>query len=106
MTAAPYDAGNPPAVEDMEALARLARQQELDDLGALLAMPEGRRFLRRLLVATGPLTVSRACDPTAFHREGVRSVGLWVLAESMEADAAAAASLLAEYAVTKGVIDG
>jgi hypothetical protein len=102
----PCDAGATAQVDDMAALARLHREQEMGDLRALLAMPEGRRFLRRLLIATGPLASGYTGDPsTTAFKQGVRWAGLWVLRESMEADAVAAASLLAEYAVTEGVMN-
>lgn len=102
----PYDAGAADQVLDEETMARMQREMEVADLRALLAMPEGRRFLRRLLVATGPLASGYTADgSTTAFKQGVRWAGIWVLRESMEADAVAAASLLAEYAVTEGVMN-
>lgn len=102
----PYDAGASDQVEDLADLARMQREQEVGDLRALLALPQGRRFLRRLLIATGPLASGYTADSsTTAFKQGVRWAGLWVLREAMEADAAHTASLLAEYAVTEGVMN-
>lgn len=106
MDGKPYDAGSTDQVQDEEAATRIKREQEIADMRALLSVPGGRRFLRRLLVATGPLASGYTTDQnTTAFKQGVRWAGLWVLGEAMEADPAGASSLLAEYAVTEGVMN-
>lgn len=81
------------------------RRRDLEDLRAVLALPEGRRVLRRVLRTAGPLTlgVGDTADATSF-RQGGRWLGLWLLAEALAADAAAAAVLLTDYATEQGAI--
>lgn len=67
-----------------DAIARAARPAptpaEEPDLRALMALPEGRRFMYRLLSAAGCFRSSFAVDPhqTAFN-EGQRNIGLWAM---------------------------
>lgn len=54
-------------------------QQELEDLRAVLKLPAGRRFFRRLLSAGNVLGSSMAADTrTTEYNEGLRAVGLWM----------------------------
>jgi len=58
---------NQPAAED-------------DDLAAVLARPEGRRVLRRLLDRSGLFAASLTADPLLLaYREGGRALGLALL---------------------------
>ena len=66
----------------------LRRQQEQEDLKHLLSQPEGLRVLRRIVKQSGVLTSSYAVNDSlaTAHNEGLRSVGLWLLAEVERAD--------------------
>jgi hypothetical protein len=106
MNGKPYDCGDAGHVGAAQDEARMRRDMDLADLRKLLDLPEGRRFLRRLLAATGPLASGFAGDASATaFKQGVRWAGLWVFKEMTEADAIAAATVFAEYAVTDGVMN-
>ncbi|GAB3129709.1 Bbp19 family protein [Novispirillum itersonii] len=81
------------------------RRRDHDDLRAVLALPEGQRLLRRILRTAGPLTLGLGdtAEATGF-RQGGRWLGLWLLAEALAADTAAAAALLTDYATEPGAI--
>lgn len=63
------------------------RRQELADLRALLATPEGRRVLWRCLEFTDLYHCAAEADERADHaRRGQRKVGVWLLQEIAAAD--------------------
>ncbi len=91
------------AVDEAEDLAPRQRRkktkadQARDDLKAVLALPEGRRFIRRVLEKTAPFSSSFSPDAGEMaFREGHRNVGLILVAMLAEADAQALAALLIE----------
>jgi hypothetical protein len=68
-----------------------------DDLRAVVALPEGRRVLRRLLEKTAPFASSFDSDPAVMaFREGHRNVGLILISMLAEMDGQALAALLVE----------
>jgi hypothetical protein len=68
-----------------------------DDLKAVLALPEGRRFIRRVLEKTAPFSSSFSADGMAMaFREGHRNVGLILVAMLAEADPVVLAGLLVD----------
>ena len=73
---------------------KLAREQELADLRAVLKRPQGMRVLKRLFALSNALGSSFANDPycTAFN-EGLRRMGLVLLEDVQEA----APKLAAEF---------
>ena len=76
------------AKADAKALAMQKRSLELLDLQAVMAMPQGKRFLRRLLGMTRVFHISY--DPsnagTTIFNEGRRDIGLKLMADMSEAD--------------------
>ena len=65
---------------------KLAREQELADLHAVLNNPQGMRMVKRLLALSNAFGMSFATDPysTAFN-EGLRQVGIVILRDAQEA---------------------
>ncbi|MDT8419353.1 MAG: hypothetical protein RQ754_02890 [Desulfuromonadales bacterium] len=64
---------------------RLRREREIEDLKAVMATKEGRRFIWRLLGQAGifrPSFVAGSPDTTAFN-DGARNQGLNLMAEVM-----------------------
>ena len=75
-----------------------ARLQELEDVRCVLAVPEGKRFIARLIDHTMLLGQSYAPgDPYATaYNEGLRRVGLFVAGECQAAQPGALAKLFTE----------
>lgn len=69
------------------------RQRELDDWRELLCLPAGRRVLSRLLVTTGALGASYSPGDSlaTAYNEGLRRLGLFILAQVRAASGDAAA---------------
>ncbi|TPQ24929.1 hypothetical protein [Methylomonas koyamae] len=61
----------------------LQKLNQAKDLSVLLSMPEGRRFLRRLLHLCGVYRISYVAGDThaTAYREGARNIGNLYLAE-------------------------
>jgi hypothetical protein len=97
MSAAPeaFAAGDPDTVKKAIDRKKLRDRNDADDLCAVLNLPAGRRFLRRLLAETRPLGSSFNPDPATYgHNEGVRSVGIAVEGWIERADPSALADVL------------
>lgn len=85
--AAVRNAADPKQVRRAEIEERFRAERDAQDLNAILSTPPGRRFLRRLLVDIAGINRStytngptgKGSDPTFL--EGMRNVGLMVLAE-------------------------
>jgi len=98
-----YDPTDPAQVEAEE--RRIARelQRHQTDLRTVLSMPEGRRWLWRVLEQTAAFRASY--DPDSPIRmafaEGRRSTGLWLLAELQAAAPGEFAALIAEVQTAK-----
>jgi len=84
--------------EGEELKAREHRRRELDDLKWLMAHPQGRRIVARLLDETGTQRSSfnHSGSVMAFN-EGKRNVGLWITAEVLEAAPKGYFKLLEEF---------
>lgn len=84
--------------ESDELVAREKRRRELDDLRWLMAHPQGRRIVSRLLEETGVNRTSfnHSGSVMAFN-EGRRQIGLFLTAEVLEASADGYMKLLKEY---------
>lgn len=76
-------------VRDAQSADERARQEQLDDLRAVLALPAGQRVLWRLMDKYGIWRTS--WDPSAkiHFNEGQRNAGLFLMKEIEEADPAA-----------------
>lgn len=87
------------AVKDRERAERDAARRATDDLIEVLNLPAGRRFIWSLL---GECRVfGEVYDPSGqkmAYNAGVRSVGVKLLAQCMEADAAATLQMQLESA--------
>lgn len=81
-----------------EQVAREKRRRELDDLKWLMAHPQGRRIVGRLLEEAGVnrTTFNHSGSVMAFN-EGKRHIGLFLTAEVLEAAPEGYFKLLKEY---------
>ena len=66
---------------------KLQAERDLNDTRWVLSMPQGRRFLYRLLAECGVYRSSFTGSSETFFREGQRNVGLKLLEELEVADA-------------------
>ena len=84
--------------EAEQALARERRRREVEDLKWLMAHPQGRRIVTRLLDAAGVSrsSYSHSGSLMAFN-EGRRDIGLFITAEVLEAAPEGYFKLLKEY---------
>jgi hypothetical protein len=93
-----YDPTDPDAVADRERRGAVRQTRDRADLRAVLAMPEGRRWVWRVLECGGAFQTSY--DPESPLRmafaEGRRSIGLWLLAEMQDAAPGEFAALISE----------
>jgi hypothetical protein len=97
------------AVGEAEDLAPRQRRKKTkadearDDLRVVLALPQGRRVLRRLLEKAAPFASSFDSDPAVIaFREGHRNMGLILVAMLAEVDGQALAALLVEVQGREG----
>lgn len=90
------DASDPEQVQRGERLEARRRRRELDDLRALIATPAGRRVLFRLLEHCK--VFESIWDPSSrIHmHEGMRQVGLFLMAEIEAADDEALFTMMRE----------
>lgn len=81
-----------------ETVAREKRRRELEDLKWMMAHPQGRRLVARLLEEAGVnrTTFNHSGSVMAFN-EGKRHVGLFLTAEVLEASPEGYFKLLKEY---------
>ena len=62
------------------------RDRELSDIRKIVAMPEGRRFIWRVLTRAGIYTPSFAVEQSIMSfNEGKRNIGLFILEDLMRA---------------------
>lgn len=64
---------------------QLVLQEELDDIKSLMARPEMRRFMWRLLEKAGVNRTSFTGNSTTFFNEGQRNIGLMMLSQILDA---------------------
>lgn len=84
--------------EAEEVVARERRRRELEDLKWLMAHPQGRRIVTRLLDVAGVnrSSYNHSGSLMAFN-EGRRDIGLFITAEVLEAAPEGYFKLLKEY---------
>lgn len=89
-------ATNELAAEEQAKREAERRLIEVDDLRMLLRQPAAQRVFARILDRAGPLrqTFDLASERLSCLRAGERNVGLWLLAEMLEADPATTSELL------------
>lgn len=65
--------------------ARIARQQQVDDLKWLMAHPQGRRIVARIFDKTGiRRTPFNTSGSVMSFNAGAQNIGLWLEAEVLE----------------------
>lgn len=65
--------------------ARIARQQQVDDLKWLMAHPQGRRIVARIFEKTGiRRTPFNTSGSVMSFNAGAQNIGLWIEAEVLE----------------------
>lgn len=79
------NAGDAAAVGKQKRDARSVRKQELADFRAVLKTQPGRRLIWRLLEKAGIFRTSFTGNSTTFFNEGMRNMGLIVMADLNEA---------------------
>lgn len=73
-------------VQDLSQKEKFRRDREANDMRSLLATIEGRRFLWRLMEKCGVYRESFTGSSETFFLEGKRSIGLFVIAEIIDAE--------------------
>jgi len=76
--------------------AKQKRDRELSDIRKIVSMPEGRRFIWRVLSEAGIFRSSFTGSSSTFFLEGSRNQGLWVLRDLTEAKSDAFNQMLQE----------
>lgn len=77
----PYNAADPQQVKGRKQTEKQVREQELSDLTAVMAMPEGRRVIKKLLNDCGMFRTSYHPSSQIYFNEGQRNVGLRIWAD-------------------------
>lgn len=96
-----YDAGNEEQVRERKTKAQIQREQEMEDLKVILALPQARRVFARFLRFSRPLEpVVNNSGSITYFQEGRRNVGLFLLSEIRQADSKAAAEIVSEILET------
>jgi len=80
-----HNAADPKHLQKQKLRQNFNRKQELDDMRFMLDHPAGRRMLWRMLGQFRVSEISFTGNSTTFFNEGIRSAGLFVLGEIMEA---------------------
>ena len=81
----PYNAADEENVSKHKRKDQNARDRELHDLRTMMDSIEGRRFVWRLLDKAGVFRTSFTGNSTTFFNEGMRNMGLMILADVHEA---------------------
>jgi hypothetical protein len=85
MSDSEYNAGDPEKVAAKKRDGDKARKQELDDIRALMRMPAGVRFFRRVLELGHIFHTTFTGNSETYFREGARNLALKVFADVCEA---------------------
>ena len=80
-----YNAADEETVRTRKREDEHIRDRELHDLRSVMDSVEGRRFVWRLLSQAGVFRTSFTGNSTTFFNEGMRNMGLIVLADVQEA---------------------
>jgi len=73
-------------IKDQSQKQKFRREREVNDIRSMLGTTEGRRFLWRLMEKCGVYRESFTGSSETFFLEGKRSIGLFVIAEIMDAE--------------------
>lgn len=80
-----FNAADESQVKDRRRKDERLRDIELADVKKLMSQREGRRFVWRMLDRAGVFRTSFTGNSTTFFNEGMRNIGLIVLADVMAA---------------------
>ena len=80
-----------------EEIQKRIKEREVEDLKKLLSMPEGRRYIWRLMSSAGVFRTSFTGNSTTFFNEGKREIGLMVISEVMAASPSAFTQMQNEF---------
>ena len=83
-------------VQSAKRKERFLRKDELDDVRHILSDIKGRRFLWKYLRKCGVYKTSFTGNSDTFYNEGMRNIGLMILADIQESDAEAYLKMLKE----------
>lgn len=75
------NASDPQQIAEVESKARRKRDQDNEDLLAVMSTHEGRRFVWKILESAGLYKLSYTGNSETFFNEGQRNVGLKLLSE-------------------------
>lgn len=89
----PFDTSRPERVGQDP---KLKKQVEANDIKWLMSSKQGRRIVWRLLDKAGVFRTSFTGNSETFFKEGMRNLGLFLVAEVMEHSPDAFALMLAE----------
>ena len=76
---------------------KLTHDEEIDDIKWLMGSKRGRRIVWRLLERTGVFRSSFTGNSETFYREGMRNIGLVLMAQTNEAGPDLYASMVKEH---------
>lgn len=85
----------------MDLRAKRLQEREQGDIRKVLSLPEGRRFVWKLMSDAGVFRSSFTGNSQTFFNEGQRNMGLMVLNQVMAAKADAFSQMQAEAASEK-----
>jgi hypothetical protein len=74
-----YNAADPKQVKEREDATRNRRQTEIADIKAIMSMPQGIRFVRRLMATGSIFRTTFTGNSEGMYREGMRALALMVL---------------------------
>jgi len=80
-----YDASNDNQVKEAETKRRLAREQEIEDLKAILATQAGIRFFKRLMADGHVFKTTFTGNSQGYFLEGHRNLALKYFSDVCEA---------------------
>ena len=80
-----YNAADEESVRTRKRKDEQVRDRELHDMRSVMETVEGRRFVWRLLSQAGVFRTSFTGNSTTFFNEGMRNIGLIVMADVQEA---------------------
>lgn len=91
--------------QQLQRIAERYRKQRLDDVAALLGLPEGRRFFGWLMDVCGANKQSYTGNSETYFNEGKRNVWLRLLSFLVEVDEDAEFKIVKEYRKEKAEHD-
>lgn len=91
-----YNAADPKQVREKGRKDKDREKEEIADLVAILSLPEGRRYIRRLLAHCGVFRAPFVPSAQVYYDNGIRSVGVKIWGEIERADVELLITMLRE----------